>query len=346
MSTRKRPVTAARKLAAAADNACPFEATGEFFKPELATLKDSPPAGDAWLHEVKWDGYRILAAIAGGEVRLWSRNALPWSEKIPAIHRAVASLGLESGELDGELIALVDGHPDFNALQRALSGDRTVPLVYMLFDVPAIEGHDLHASPLHQRKAVLEALLAQPPAHLAYSGHTVGEGDKLFAMAQEQRLEGIMCKRADSPYRGGRGDDWRKVKRLDADEFAVVGYTAPQHSRKGFGALLLARPAAKGWEYVGRVGTGFNHAQLLELTRTLAKGGSATPNVIDPKDAPRDARWIKPTAVAEVYYRGIGNSGLLRQPSLKTMRPDKVPADLLDSDRPRPTPDGARRHAP
>ncbi|MFZ0872779.1 MAG: DNA ligase D [Rhodanobacter sp.] len=314
-------------------------AGADFFKPELARLRDAPPAGDEWLHEVKWDGYRILTAIADGEVRLWSRNALSWNDKLPDILQALEALGLRSARLDGELIALdAKGHSDFNGLQQTLAGDAQFPLVYMLFDVPYFEGFDLTRVALGERKVLLKRLLAHSSTHLAFSSHSVGDGDAAFAMATEQRLEGIVSKRVDSTYHAGRGDDWLKIKRLESDEFAVVGYTHPKGSRSGFGSLLLARadPKAKGgWIYAGRVGSGFTDLQLLELSKTLANKGSKDPTVklsaIDPEL--RGALWVRPTAVAEVFYRGIGNKNLLRQPSLKTLRLDKTPDDLMRPDR-------------
>ncbi len=327
------------RLAAALPGARAVPATSAFFAPELTRLRESPPAGEAWLHEVKWDGYRILAAIAGGEVKLWSRNAQPWNERLPDIVQSLESLGLESARLDGELIALdARGHSDFNGLQQTLSGEAQLPLAYVLFDLPYLEGSDLSRVRLLERKALLQQLLAHAPKHLAFSSHTIGDGEAAFRMASEQQLEGIVSKRVDSAYRPGRGDDWLKIKRLHSDEFAVVGYTPPKGSRSGFGSLLLARPDASvksGWVYAGRVGTGFSDEQLRQLGKTIAERGSARPTVklaaIDP--LLRDARWVEPVAVAEVYYRGIGNKNLLRQPSLKTMRTDKTAADLADADR-------------
>jgi bifunctional non-homologous end joining protein LigD len=304
-----------------------------FFKPELATLREAPPTGDQWLNEVKWDGYRILTSIHAGKVECWSRNALPWTDKLPEIRQAIEQLGLTSAQLDGELIAAVDGQSDFNALQQTLSGEQASPLVYVLFDLPYLEGYDLTHSPLIRRKEALQRLLQDAPSQLAYSNHVVGGGEAAFASASAHHLEGIMCKRIDSPYRGGRGDDWVKVKRLASEEFAVVGYTAAKGSRKGFGSLLLAKPAPDGeWSYVGRVGSGFTDQMLRELTRSLARAGSRTPTIKHTAQAPRDAQWIAPTAVAEVFYRGIGHHGLLRQPSLKAMRPDKSPRDLRHGD--------------
>jgi len=334
---RRVPVATLTKTAAAIAGAKKGKPTTAFFAPQLARLRETPPQGDQWLHEVKWDGYRILTGIANGEVETWSRNALPWNERIPEIVQAVAALGLDSARLDGELIAVdAQGRSDFNALQKTLSGETQAPLVYMLFDMPFFQGMDLSRTSLADRKALLERLLAHAPSHLGYSGHNVGHGDAVFAMAMKEKLEGIISKRADGAYHSGRNDDWLKIKRLEADEFAVVGYTPAKGSRVSFGSLLLAKPGAKGrWTYVGRVGTGFTDEMLRELGKSLAKGGAKKPPVpldgIDP--LLRGALWVEPRVVAEVYYRGIGNQNLLRQPSLKTLRPDKSPKDLRDSDR-------------
>lgn len=336
--TRKVSIASLRKAVAATKGAKKAAAPRDFFAPQLARLHDAPPKGDEWLHEVKWDGYRILAGIVNGEVTLWSRNALPWNERAPDIVQAVEELGLDSARLDGELIALdAQGRSDFNALQKTLSGEAQAPLVYMLFDLPYLEGHDLSRATLVDRKALLERLLAHAPERIGYSSHNLGDGDQVFAMAMEQKLEGIMSKRANGGYHSGRNDDWWKIKRLESDEFAVVGYTPAKGSRVSFGSLLLARPAAGGgWTYVGRVGTGFTDDMLRELGKTLAKGGAKKPVVriddIDPML--RGALWVAPAVVAEVYYRGIGNKHLLRQPSLKALRVDKSPDDLRDSDRP------------
>lgn len=337
--TKKLPRARLAKTAAGLEGAHKTVASNDFFKPELARLRESPPAGDDWLHEVKWDGYRLLAAIADGEVKLWSRNALPWNDKLPDIVQALERLGLHSAHLDGELVALdAQGRSDFNGLQKTLSGEAQLPLVYMLFDLPYFEGHDLSRAALLDRKNLLQQLTTHAPRHLAFSTHAIGDGVRIFQMATEQELEGIISKRVQSAYRPGRGDDWLKIKRLESDEFAVVGYTPPKGSRSGFGSLLLARPdpdTPSGWIYAGRVGSGFSDEQLRALSKTMDEKGSAKPTValvgVDP--LLRGARWIKPAAVAEVYYRGIGNQNLLRQPSLKTMRTDKSPADLLDSDR-------------
>ena len=312
------------------------KAPGGPFEPQLAKLGDAPPGGAQWIHELKWDGYRILATAAEGQVQLWSRNALDWTAKLPDIREAIEHLGLESLALDGELIAGTGSREDFNLLQSTLSGERQGKLAFVLFDLLHINGVDIADAPLLERKALLQELLADAPAHLAFSSHIEGDGEAAYELAGKRDFEGIISKRADRPYRGGRGDDWRKTKQLASDEFAVVGYTAPKGSRTGFGSLLLAKPDPEhGWLYVGRVGSGFNDELMRQVTAKLTRGGGKKPTAhVGTTDTDlRTANWFAPRFVVEVFYRGIGRQQLLRQPSLKTLRPDKDVADLADSDR-------------
>jgi len=305
------------------------------FEPQLAKLGDAPPKGDQWVHEIKWDGYRILATITESEVRLWSRNALEWTSKIPEIRDAVATLGLTSGALDGELIAGSGTKEDFNLLQATLSGERQGALAYALFDLLHIDGIDIANAPLSERKQLLQELLKESPDHLAYSSHIEGDGESAYQLAGERHFEGIISKRADRAYHGGRSEDWKKTKQLASDEFAVVGYTSPKGNRAGFGSLLLAKPDQKhGWLYVGRVGSGFSDELINELSQLIGRAGGKTPTAHVPtKDTDlRSAMWFKPRFVVEVFYRGIGGQQLLRQPSLKAVRRDKGVADLADSD--------------
>jgi bifunctional non-homologous end joining protein LigD len=307
------------------------------FSPQLARLGEKPPAGEQWIHEIKWDGYRILATIADGQVRLWSRNALEWTDRIPEIRDAVASLNLRSAALDGELIAGSGSKEDFNLLQATLSGERQGTLAYALFDLLHIDGVDVADAPLLERKALLGELLEHSGiAHLAYSSHIEADGDAAYRLAGERHFEGIISKRGDRAYHGGRSEDWRKTKQLASDEFAVVGYTTPKGSRSGFGSLLLARPDARhGWVYAGRVGTGFSDALIHELRGLLGKPGGKQPSVHVPANDTdlRAATWFAPRFVVEVYYRGVGGQQLLRQASFKAVRRDKQVHDLADSDR-------------
>lgn len=323
-------------LAAKLPNARKAPAPNGAFEPQLAKLGEAAPEGEQWVHEIKWDGYRILATVKAGKVRLWSRNAIEWTGKLPGIVKAVQALGLRSACLDGELIAGKGTKQDFNLLQSTLSGDSAVPLIYTLFDLLHVDGIDVADAPLLERKQLLQRILGKPKPPLAYSSHVVGQGAQAYQMASEQHFEGIISKRADRGYQPGRSDDWRKTKHLASDEFAVVGYTQPKGSRTGFGSLLLAKPDPEhGWRYVGRVGSGFSDTLMREVTRQLGKAGSTTPTAyVGTTDTDlRTATWFAPRFVVEVFYRGIGRQQLLRQPSLKAVRQDKEISDLNDSDR-------------
>jgi bifunctional non-homologous end joining protein LigD len=302
------------------------------FSPQLCRVQEHAPAGEAWLHEAKWDGYRLVATVQRGRVRLWSRNGIEWTSKVPGIAAAVRALGLASAQLDGELIALRGGHDDFNALQTALSEGATDDLVLMLFDLPYLDGRSLRELPLIERKARLQALLQQQPQpQLRYSAHHVGDGPAVFAQAVRARKEGIISKRGDSPYRGERNGDWIKVKSRPSDEFVVVGYTLPRGSHIGLGALLLARMGDDGLEYAGRVGSGFADALLRPLRKQLDALRRDAPAVdtalIDTRDRDR-ARWVRPELVVEVHHQGNGRQGLIRQGAFKGLREDKSPEDL------------------
>nr|WVL55147.1 DNA ligase D [Xanthomonas nasturtii] len=339
--TRVPPPQAAKKRgtrakqALALTNARPVEMEDAPFAPQLAKLGQSLPAGAQWLHEIKWDGYRILATVTAGKVRLWSRNALEWTAKTPEIADAIQSLGLRSAQIDGELIAGRGTKQDFNLLQATLSGERQMPLALAVFDLLHLDGVDISQAPLRERKQLLQQVLAAAPnTHLAYSSHVDGDGSEAFRVAGEQHFEGIISKRADRPYHDGRSDDWRKTKQLASQEYAVVGYTAPKGSRSGFGSLLLATPdPVHGWLYVGRVGSGFSDALMHEVARQLEGGGRKPTAHIPTEDTDlRSATWFAPRFVVEVFYRGIGGQQLLRQASFKALRPDKRIADLSDSD--------------
>lgn len=305
--------------------------------PQLAKLVEDPPEGDQWLHELKWDGYRLLCVVRAGKPSVWSRNALDWSERVPEIRDAIASLGLQDAVLDGELVAGHGSREDFNTLQQVLSGEAQGALRYVLFDLLHLEGVDLSSVPLLQRKQLLERLLAQASPRLAYSSHGIGNAEGAFKAAVDAGFEGIVSKRIDATVHPGRSDAWRKSKALASDEFAVVGYTPPKGARTGIGALLLATPDRQhGWRYVGRIGSGFNDAQLDALGKRLRGKGSATPSVHVPDNDTdlRQARWLpKPAFVVEVFTRGHGGRGLLRQASFKALRADKSVAALRDSDR-------------
>lgn len=310
--------------------------------PQMATLTEQPPAGDNWLHEIKYDGYRILAMIRKGRVRLLTRRGKEWTEKFAPVTQALAGLPLADAILDGEVAVLKsDGTTDFQALQNVLEGIGEGQMVYFLFDVPYYGGYDLTAAPLLARKRFLVRLLAAfAPKHpiLRLSDHLEGRGDIVFEQACRLGLEGIVSKRADSGYLQKRTRSWLKIKCLGRQEFVIGGYTEPGGSRHGFGALLLGYYNGQaGLVFAGRVGTGFKEKMLIDLSRRLVdRERSASPFVNPPTG--REARrihWVAPELVAEVKFTDWTEDGILRQPVFRGLRKDKAPREVI-RERPQP----------
>ncbi len=302
------------------------------YAPQLTDHRAVAPSGGQWLHEIKWDGYRLLADLADGQVTLRSRNGLDWSGDFPEVTRAIAALPVRDARLDGELVVLdADGRSDFAALQRVIDGSSKQPLRYLVFDMPGVAGVDISQAPLQQRKALLKQLLGDKVGTLAWSDHVVGHGPEVFTASGKAGFEGIVSKRLDAAYENRRARSWVKVKHEDSDEFLIVGHTPPKGARQGFGSLLLATPEGSGLRYVGRVGTGFDDERLRALTAALQDLAVKKPPVELPDHVPFRAasvRWVKPTLVAEVAFRGWGKEGLLRQASFKRLRSDKSARDL------------------
>lgn len=302
------------------------------FAPQLASSREIAPASEDWLHEIKWDGYRMVADLVDGKVKLRSRGKLDWTAKFPEVTRAIEALPVKDLRLDGELVVLdKEGRSGFSALQRTLDGTSKQPLRYVVFDMPGIEGVDLSQGPLVERKSLLKKLLGRKPGVVAYSEHVIGHGPEVFSASKAKGLEGIVSKRADSHYSQSRSNAWAKVKHEDTEEFVIVGYTLPKGSRSGFGSLLMALPEKGGFRYVGRVGTGFDDAMLASLHKALEKRQAPRASVELPAHVPFSAssvRWVKPGLVAEVAFRGWAKEGLLRQASFKRLREDKRMRDL------------------
>ncbi|MER3547172.1 MAG: hypothetical protein C4338_06035 [Rhodanobacteraceae bacterium] len=306
------------------------------FEFQLARLHQSAPAGDDWLHEVKYDGYRMLALRNGSELQLLSRNRLDWTEKLPAIARAIRALKCRACVLDGELVVFdQQGRSRFHLLQREFNRAQSRAVHYVVFDLLWLDGDDLRGLPLFERKAALSKLIEHADDALVISGFIRGEGALAYKRACEAGLEGIISKAIDSPYRGSRSDDWQKLKCIDSDEFVIVGYTPGKGSRGDLGALLLAEPKGKEWRYVGRVGTGFDEAMLKQVFSSL-QATREKPHLLNPPNAKqlRGAKpvWVKPQHVVEIAFRGRTGDGMLRQGSFKGLRPDKTPQDLRDRD--------------
>lgn len=315
----------------------------DFVPPMLTTASRTIPEDEHWLHEWKWDGYRLLAAVAASATRrgaaLWSRNGLPWEARVPAVVAALENLGV-TAMFDGELIAVDSmGRSDFNALQHALKTGDTGQLRYSIFDLLRLGEFDLTGVELRVRKALLGDLLKNGNPRLFYSGHIVGHGREMFETARQRGMEGIISKRADSRYRSGRSHDWLKVKAVETREFVVVGYTQPKGSRKGIGAFLLARRKGSKLVYAGRVGSGLSNALLLELPEKLRRLEAEQAVVPLPPHTPLPpgrVHWLRPELVVEVVFRGWGKEGLLRQASFHRLREDRAVTAELEQPEPLP----------
>lgn len=305
-------------------------------EPELATLVDAAPLGEDWIHELKFDGYRVIARVEGPSVTLLTRNGKDWTERMPSLAKAFAKWDLDATLFDGELIALNEqGLSDFQTLQNSLSEGKDAELVYYAFDLLHHTGRDLRDLPLLERKRQLEELFESLPkaltSKLRLSEHVTGRGADFFAGACQLGVEGIVSKRAASPYRSGRGRDWVKVKCLARQEFVVVGYTDPGGSRSHFGALLLAVNREGKLSYAGKVGTGFSAKSLRELHAKLAplelKKAGLEHSLRGAELAA--VHWVKPKLIAEVAFTGFTDEGLLRHPTFQGLRDDKQPSEVV-----------------
>jgi len=305
-----------------------------FIPPQLATLVDTPPPGDDWVHEVKFDGYRLECLKDLGQVRLLTRTGLDWTGKFPGIAAAAARLRARRAILDGEVVALLpDGRSSFQALQQSLSADAPGDIVYFAFDLLRLDGVDLRPLPLVERKARLARLLGQAARRrgaVRYSEHTTGKVKEALARACRKGLEGLIAKRAGVPYQSGRTRWWLKIKCQRRQEFIVIGYTEPKGRRSGVGALLLGVRDDDGTlRYAGRVGTGMNQAMLaslkddlVPLRRKTSPAGRGTPR------SAAGMHWVDPKLVVEVAFTEWTGAGVLRHPSFVGLREDKSPREV------------------
>jgi len=303
------------------------------YVPQLATLVRSPPAGEEWIHEIKFDGYRIGCRLAGGRVTLISRNGKDWTGAFPEIVEAAGRLRTEDALLDGELVVLLpDGRTSFEALQQAArSGSGRATLVYFAFDLLRLDGERVASLPLEARKARLRRLLGRRRhGRLRYTDHVDGQGDAFLREACRLGLEGIVSKRRDLPYLPGRRDSWRKTKCVRHSAFVIGGYVESPAAHAGLGALLVGRYDGRRLLYAGRVGTGFSRALAAELRETLeGLVRSDCPFHTPPAGAPvRHARWVAPRLVCDVAFSEWTSAGVLRQPAFRGLRDDLRPQNV------------------
>lgn len=316
----------------------------DFAPPELATLVGSAPQGDQWIHELKFDGYRLIARVDGRGVRLLTRTGLDWTDRFGSVRDALAKLSLRDCILDGELVALDDqGLSNFSALQKAMSTGNVGGLVYHVFDLLRDKGRDLRDRPLLDRKARLQKALRRTTSTstIRYTDHVRGSGDSVQREACRLGLEGIVSKRANSRYRPGRGHDWVKVKCVKEQEFVIGGFTDPQGSREGLGALLLGYHGSGGrLLYAGRVGTGFDGALLRDLRDKLGGLERKTSAYVEgPTGAERrGVHWVEPSLVAQIRFTGWTEDRRLRHPVFHGLREDK-PAKEVALEAPEDAPD-------
>ncbi len=307
------------------------------FSPQLATLASRVPDGDQWLHELKFDGYRILAFFEGSkEIRLVTRNGNDWTARFSMIADALRELKIRNAVLDGEVVALdKQGVSNFQQLQNSLKAGDTASLAYYVFDVPYLYGYDLMQSPLVDRKKVLaRTLRSVNPANdglVRYSDHIEGQGESVLQHACRSAMEGIIAKRADGAYHQFRSPDWLKLKCLKRQEFVIGGYSKPAGSRIGFGALLLGYYDGGELKYAGRVGTGFTSQSLKQLASELKKRRIKESPYKNPPTGSecRGVNWVKPDLVGEVEFTEWTTDGRLRHPSFQGLREDKPAAEVV-----------------
>ncbi|MGN8275931.1 DNA ligase D [Pseudomonas sp. SMN5] len=307
----------------------------ETLKPELATLVDSAPDGE-WLYEIKFDGYRVMARIDNGEVRLITRNGHDWTHKLPKQAEALAALGLESAWLDGEMVvANEQGVPDFQALQNAFDAGSSGKIAYYLFDLPYLNGMDLRKVPVEERRTALAAVLKdnEDPL-LRFSDSFEETPEALLNSACQMQMEGLIGKRVGSAYVSRRSNDWIKLKCKRRQEFVVVGFSEPKGARSAFGALLLGLHDADSGElrYAGKVGTGFNEATLKSIYQQLLPLETKKAAVVNPPTGyeAKGVHWLEPTLLAEVAFAEMTKEGSVRHAVFHGLRNDKPAKDITE----------------
>ncbi len=291
------------------------------------------PTGDDWLHEIKFDGYRMLAHIRDGSARFYSRNRHDWTDRFPELAGLLPKLPVTEAILDGEIVHMLEtGVTSFGRLQADIGDKRTAGLFFVVFDLLYLDGWRLERVRLDKRKALLASVLADPPdTRIRYSDHQVGRGPEFFAAAAAIPLEGIVSKRRDSTYRGGRRADWLKIKAVGREELVVVGFTDPAGERIGFGSLLVGYYTPAGTlNYAGGVGTGYSDKVLRTLRARLDTIAQKEATVMLPKSVSRTGvHWVRPEMVVEVRFTEWTSDGILRHPVFLGVREDKTAREVV-----------------
>ena len=308
----------------------------ERVEPCLALLQSKPPAGNDWAFEVKWDGYRLAVHIGPGKkVQIITRGGHDWTNRFPTIANDALEFGLDSAILDGEAVMLDErGASDFGALQKALGGRggkrSAASAMLYAFDLLYLNGRDLRALRLDERRAMLEGVLAyQPHGSIRPSKEIKTEGAPFLELAGEFGLEGIIAKRRSAPYRSGRGGDWLKVKCVQSESFVIVGYEPSTAALGGIGRLVLAARKDGALVHVGGVGTGFSHASATALRKQMDELVIPKP-ALSVKGSRQAYRWLTPALVAEVEFRAWTDDGKLRHASYKGLREDAEAAEVTE----------------
>lgn len=300
--------------------------------PQLCTLADHAPEGDNWLHETKFDGYRLFALKVGDEVRLMTRGGKDWTDRFPPIVDSMRRLKIDRALIDGEAVIVErSGKTSFQRLQQGIKAGSFDDLLFIVFDALRLDDDDLTRRPLVERKEALRRVVKSGVGVIRYSEHVRGHGPELLKRACGHGLEGIISKRVDAVYSQGRSKTWLKVKCSKRQEFVVVGWTAPSGSRSRFGALLLgAHDDAGRLVYTGRVGTGFNEATLKDIgdrLKALVRKTSPLDRAPSAEER-RGAHWVEPRLVAEIEFTEWTEDGRLRHPSFQGLREDKEAKDV------------------